>query len=66
MRYTKSIISLIITLRDRKYNIPSVVIVVSKPSDPIQKKINSAQFFCTKTLVREIIYILVKAIEFCF
>ena len=48
MRYTKSIISLIITLRDRKYNIPSVVIVVSKPSDPIQKKINSAQFFVQK------------------
>ena len=44
MRYTKSIISLIIILRDRKYNIPSVVIVVSKPSDPIQKKINLAQF----------------------
>ena len=63
MRYTKSIISLIIILRDRKYNIPiipSVVIVVSKPSDPIQKKINSAQFFCTKTLVREIICIFRK------
>ena len=48
MSYTKSIISLIIILRDRKYNIPSVVIVVIKPSDPIQKKINSAQFFVQK------------------